>query len=149
MLELRTLIRFLDISFILRMLYIILLCSLIPIADMLVILELSEIMPKYIILASVTASGLLGLLIAFLAIRSVLRNMNIKIREGYYPREEFFELLGLLPASLLLLTPGFFGDLLGLVLLISAIRRNLGRVLAGDTEERFKELYEYLKLYEL
>jgi len=149
MLELRTLMRFLDISFILRLLYIVLLCSLIPIADMAVLLELSEILPKYALLSAVTTSGLLGLLFSFLAIRGVLRNMNTKIKEGYYPRIEFFELLGLLPSAFLLITPGFFGDLLGLILLIPTLRRNLGKALAGHTEERFKELYEYLKLYEL
>ncbi len=149
MLELRTLMRFLDISFILRLLYIVLLCSLIPIGDMGALLELSEILPKYALLAAVTASGLLGLLLSFLAIRGVLRNMNAKIKEGYYPRIEFFELLGLLPAAFLLITPGFLGDLLGLILLMPTFRRNLGKALAGQTEERFKELYEYLKLYEL
>jgi len=149
MLELRTLMRFLDISFILRLLYIVLLCSLIPLADMAVLLELSEILPKYALLSAVTTSGLLGLLLSFLAIRGVLRNMNTKIKEGYYPRVEFLELLGLFPSAFLLITPGIFGDLLGLILLIPTFRRNLGKALAGHTEERFKELYEYLKLYEL
>jgi len=149
MLELRTLIRFLDISFILRILHIVLLCSLIPIGDMVLLLEISGLLPKYALLACITASGLLGMLISYLSIRSVLQHMNTKIKEGYYPRTEFFELLGLLPAAILLITPGFFGDLLGIVLLIPTIRYGLGKALSGNTEEHFKELYEYLKLYEL
>jgi len=149
MLELRTLMRFLDINFILRLLYIVLLCSLIPIADMTLLLELSSTIPKYVLMASITGSGLFGLIIAVLALRSVLGRMNEKIKEGYYPGTEFFELLGLLPAAVLLISPGFTGDFLGLILLLPSIRRNLGKVLSGTTEERFKELYEYLKLYEL
>ncbi|HDQ13931.1 MAG TPA: FxsA family protein [Sediminispirochaeta sp.] len=149
MLDIRGLMRFLDINFIHRLLYLLLLCSLLPIIDMFVVLELSGVVPKYFVLAGLSLSGLLGVLLSFLVIKTVLERMHGRIKMGYYPREEFFELLGLLPAAVLLVTPGFFGDLLGLMMLMPSLRRFIGRSLAGRTEERFKELYEYLKLYEL
>lgn len=141
--------KFLDISFILKLLYIVLLCSLIPLVDMLVVLQLAELIPKYILMAFVTASGLAGILISYFSIREVLRQIHYKIRSGYYPRNEVFELVGLLPSAFLLITPGLIGDLIGLLLLIPSLRRMIGQMISGRTEDRFKELYEYLKLYEL
>jgi len=141
--------RFLDSGFILRLLYIILLLSLLPIADMYVLLQLAELMPKYVLLALVTATGILGLLFTFWVIRAVLDAMHGRIKDGYYPGIEFFEIAGLLVAAVLLITPGFVGDGLGLFLLLPGLRRTIGRVVAGSMEDRFKELYEYLKLYEL
>ncbi len=141
--------RFLDSGFILRILYLLLLFSLVPIADMFVLLQLVELVPKYVLMAIVTATGILGLVFAFLVIKSVLDTMHGRIKDGYYPGVEFFELAGLLVAAVLLITPGFVGDLLGLFLLLPGLRRAIGRGVAGSMEERFKELYEYLKLYEL
>lgn len=141
--------RFLDSGFILRMLYLILLFSLIPIADMYVLLQLVELVPKYVLMAVVTSTGVLGLFSVFLVIRGVLETMHGRIKDGYYPGVEFFELAGLLIAGVLLITPGFVGDVVGILLLLPALRRVIGRAVAGSMEERFKELYEYLKLYEL
>jgi len=141
--------RFLDSGFILRILYLILLFSLVPIADMYVLLQLVELVPKHILMAVVTATGVLGLFLVFLVIRSVLETMHGRIKDGYYPGVEFFELAGLLIAGVLLITPGFVGDVVGLLLLLPGLRRAIGRAVAGSMEERFKELYEYLKLYEL
>jgi len=141
--------RFLDSGFILRILYLILLFSLVPIADMYVLLQLVELVPKHILMAVVTATGVFGLFLVFLVIRSVLETMHGRIKDGYYPGVEFFELAGLLIAGVLLITPGFVGDVVGLLLLLPALRRAIGRLVAGSMEERFKELYEYLKLYEL
>ncbi|SRR6056297_606711 len=149
MLEIRSLMRFLDSGFILRILYLILLFSLVPIADMYVLLQLVELVPKHILMAVVTATGVFGLFLVFLVIRSVLETMHGRIKDGYYPGVEFFELAGLLIAGVLLITPGFVGDVVGLLLLLPALRRAIGRLVAGSMEERFKELYEYLKLYEL
>jgi UPF0716 protein FxsA len=149
MFDVRVLMKFLDISFILKLLYIVLLCSLIPLVDMLVVLQLAELIPKYILMAFVTASGLAGILISYFSIREVLRQIHYKIRSGYYPRNEVFELVGLLPSAFLLITPGLIGDLIGLLLLIPSLRRVIGQMISGRTEDRFKELYEYLKLYEL
>jgi len=143
------LMRFLDSGFILRILYLILLFSLVPIADMYVLLQLVELVPKHILMAVVTATGVFGLFLVFLVIRSVLETMHGRIKDGYYPGVEFFELAGLLIAGVLLITPGFVGDVVGLLLLLPALRRAIGRLVAGSMEERFKELYEYLKLYEL
>jgi UPF0716 protein FxsA len=149
MFDVRVLMKFLDISFILKLLYIVLLCSLIPLVDMLVVLQLAELIPKYILMAFVTASGLAGILISYFSIREVLRQIHYKIRSGYYPRNEVFELVGLLPSAFLLITPGLIGDLIGLLLLIPSLCRMIGQMISGRTEDRFKELYEYLKLYEL
>jgi len=141
--------RFLDSGFILKLLYLILLLSLIPIADMYMLLQLSEMVPKNALMAVVTATGMLGFLLTFLVIRGVLDTMHNRIKHGYYPGVEFFELAGLLVAGVLLITPGFVGDVLGLFLLMPGLRRAIGRWVAGSMEDRFKELYEYLKLYEL
>jgi UPF0716 family protein affecting phage T7 exclusion len=75
--------------------------------------------------------------------------MKQRIRDGYYHPADYFQLIGILLAAVLLLTPGLVGDFLGLVFLLPAFRSVIGRLVAGNMHERFKELYEYLKLYEL
>lgn len=149
MLETRSLIRLFDTAYILRLFLLIMLLSLLPFADMWGVLYMDAYFPRHLLLAGIASTALVGLVLTFYLIKRLLTVMRGRIRDGYYPGTNFFHLVGLLLAGVLLLTPGFIGDALGVLLLIPTIRRGVGRLLAGKMENRFKELYEYLKLYEL
>ena len=149
MLETRSLIRFLDPGYLLKWFLLIMLFSLLPLGDMYLLTLISGRIPRFLLFAGVTGTALLGLGLGFFFATRLLRTMKQRIRDGYYHPADYFQLIGILLAALLLLTPGLIGDVLGLVFLLPAFRNLIGRLVAGNMHERFKELYEYLKLYEL
>lgn len=85
------------------------------------------------------------------ALRGFQKNLVVlkdKIKQGVFPTEQFITLTGIFAAGILLLTPGFVTDLLGFLLFVPVIRSALGRYIIRVTKANFKELYEYLKLYD-
>ena len=144
----RMLLRFLDQTFITKLLVLALLYSLLPLAEIFLLIYLGARIGNYFTLALAATTGLIGMLFALRGFRRNLEILKRKIRAGEYPGEEFATLTGIFLAAVLLLTPGFITDALGLLLFLPAIRGGLGRLLLRLTRTDFKELYEYLKLYE-
>ena len=149
MLSMKVLIQFLDRGFVLKVLFLIMLCSLLPVADIFLLLYIRDYIGIYLLVALVASTGLLGLLFAYQQIRAILQALRTSVDDGRYPRMEFMNLAGALVASLLLLTPGFVTDLLGILLFLPLLRVFVGRSVNRRMEGRLKELYEYLKLYDL
>lgn len=148
MFDLGALIRFFDRGFLLRSLLMLLLVSLLPIADIALLFYLSTIIGAPLTLAIVLGVGLFGVFITYREMRRTLRPIRRKVREGYYPEGEFANLAGTIVCSLLLATPGFIGDLIGIVLFAPPMRRRVGRAITSRMDSRMKEIYEYLKLYD-
>jgi UPF0716 protein FxsA len=140
--------RFLDRTFITKLLILALLYSLLPLAEIFLIIYLGDRIGNYFTLALAAFTGLMGMLFALRGFQKNLRLLKDKIREGVFPTEEFITLTGIFAAGILLLTPGFITDLLGFSLFIPVIRSALGRFIIRVTRANFKELYEYLKLYD-
>lgn len=149
MFEIRTLIRFFDTGFILKFLILVMLISILPIAEVYLYILLSCRISTYLIIAALTGSSLLGLIISYSLIKSRLKKIKTAINEGEYPEKDFYKLAGLFLAGILLITPGFIGDLIGISFLLPGISKNIGFTIARPMEGKIKELYEYIKLYEL
>jgi len=149
MFEIRTLIRFFDTGFILKFLILIMLISILPIAEVYLYIFLSSEISIYLLIAALTGSSLSGLIISYGLIKSRLKIIKFTINDGEYPEKEFNRLTGLFIASILLITPGFIGDLLGICFLIPGLSKRIGFLLTQQMEGKLKELYEYMKLYEL
>ena len=144
----RALLRFFDRSFITRLLLLALLYSLLPLAEIFLLIYLGDRIGNYFTLALAALTGLIGMLFALRGFHRNLEILKKKIRAGEYPGEEFVTLTGILLAAILLLTPGFITDVLGLLLFVPVFRSALGRLLLRLTRTDLKELYEYLKLYD-
>ena len=140
--------RFLDRTFITKLLILALLYSLLPLAEIFLIIYLGDRIGNYFTLALAAFTGLMGMLFALRGFQKNLQLLKDKIKEGVFPTEEFVTLTGIFAAGILLLTPGFITDLLGFSLFIPVIRSALGRFIIRATRADFKELYEYLKLYD-
>ena len=140
--------RFLDRTFITKLLILALLYSLLPLAEIFLIIYLGDRIGNYFTLALAAFTGLVGMLFALRGFQKNLQILKDKIKEGVFPTEEFITLTGIFAAGILLLTPGFITDLLGFALFIPVIRSTLGRFIIRVTRANFKELYEYLKLYD-
>ncbi len=140
--------RFLDRTFITKLLILALLYSLLPLAEIFLIIYLGDRIGNYFTLALAAFTGLMGMLFALRGFQKNLQLLKDKIKKGVFPTEEFITLTGIFAAAILLLTPGFITDLLGFALFIPVIRSALGRFIIRATRANFKELYEYLKLYD-
>jgi UPF0716 protein FxsA len=140
--------RFLDKTFITKLLILALLYSLLPLAEIFLIIYLGDRIGNYFTLALAACTGLMGMLFALRGFQKNLALLKEKIKQGEFPTEELITLTGIFTAAILLLTPGFITDLLGFLLFIPAIRSALGRFIIRVTRVNFKELYEYLKLYD-
>jgi UPF0716 protein FxsA len=144
----RVLLRFFDRTFITKVLILALLYSLLPLAEIFLLIYLGARIGNYFTLALAATTGLIGMLVALRGFRKNLDILKRKIRDGEYPGEEFVTLTGIFLAAILLLTPGFITDMFGLLLFVPTIRRGLGRLVIRLTRTDLKELYEYLKLYD-
>ena len=149
MLSMKILMRFVDRGFVFKTLYLILLVSAVPIGEIALLLYLESFVGTYLLLALVAATGLIGILVAFRQIRSILAAIRKRTDSGEYPEEEFVDLAGALLGSVLLVTPGFVSDVFGLLLILPFLRRLAGRLVTVRMRDRLKEVYEYLKLYDL
>ena len=142
-------VRFLDRTFITKLLILALLYSLLPLAEIFLIIYLGDRIGNYFTLALAGFTGLMGMLFALRGFQKNLVLLKEKIKKGVFPTDEFITLTGIFAAGILLLTPGFITDLLGFLLFIPVIRSSLGRFIIRITRVNFKDLYEYLKLYDV
>lgn len=149
MIEMRTLIRFADRGFVLKIFLLLLFFSLFPIGEVLLFFHAGAEFGNYFILACAAATGLLGLFIATSQAWRTIRKLRFKIQTGVYPEKEFQHLAGILLASFLLLIPGFITDALGLLFYLPFIRNLVGRGITKPMDHRLKQAYEYLKMYDL
>ena len=146
MLSTKGLMRIIDRSFLLKALYLLLFYSLVPVGEIALILYIKPFLGSYLIIAAVLLTGLLGAGIAWKLVSSSLRALSKQVRSGSYPRDEFSLLAGSIIAGVLLITPGFITDALGLLFALRLFRRLTGTLVTGRMEDRLKELYEYMKL---
>lgn len=149
MTELRLLFRFLDKDFLFRLIFALLLYSIVPLAEIFLFLYLGELVGNYLILAIAATVGLLGVLVALREIRVTLERLRARIRRNEYPGLEFMDLAGILVGGLLLLTPGFITDFVGFLLFFPVFRRAAGRAITRRLDRNLREVYEYLRLGEM
>jgi UPF0716 protein FxsA len=136
-------------EFVAGLLLLLLLYSLLPLSEILLLLYIGGVLGNYLTLACAASTGLFGAMVALTQFKTVLRVLREKVREGDYPGREFIAMAGILAGGLLLLTPGFITDLFGFLLFVPLFRNLIGRLITKRIEKQLKELYEYLKLYEI
>jgi UPF0716 protein FxsA len=142
----RILLRLLDRTFISKVLILALLYSLVPLAEIFLLIYLGNVIGYYFTLALAAFAGLVGMLVAMRQLQKNLQALKKKTRKGVLPTQEFINLTAILAASILLLTPGFITDTLGFLLFVPAIRDRLGNFILRKSRTNLKEIYEYLKL---
>jgi len=136
-------------GFIIKLLLLTLLYMLLPLIEIFIIMYMSDFFGQFLLLGLAASTGLLGILMALLQVNKTLSNLKDKINKGEYPGKEFMILSGILVSSLLLITPGFITDLLGFCMLVPFFRNEIGKFITGKIDKTLKEIYEYLRLYEL
>lgn len=100
----------------------------------------------YLLLAASASMSLAGALLAYRSYRLQLEKVWDRIRSGAYPRLEYARLLALLVGGGFLILPGFGSDMVGLVIMLTPLRRLVGTLLEKILRSRLKTLYEFLRL---
>jgi UPF0716 protein FxsA len=132
-----------------RVLFLSLLYSVIPLSEILLLFILGAYVGNLAILLCAALTGVLGVLIIVLQIQITLKRIKTKIKAGTYPGKEFISLAGVLLGAVFLITPGFITDFLGFLLFVPFFRNKIGNLITRRMESRLKDIYEYLKLYEM
>lgn len=132
-----------------KLILVLLLYSLVPLAEIFLFIYLGELIGNYLVLTLAAVAGMGGALIAIGQARKTIERLRAKIRQGKYPGREFVDLAGIIVGGILLITPGFMTDLFGYLLMIPALRDLLGGFITRKLDRNFKELYEYLRLSSL
>ena len=146
MTEARLLLRFLDRDILFKIILILLLYSLVPLAEIFLFLALGNLIGNYLTLALAAVAGVVGALLALGQVQRTRAKLRDKISKGEYPGREFADLAGMLAGGLLLITPGFITDLFGYALMIPFFRDAVGRAIVKKLDRSFRDVYEYLRL---
>lgn len=96
--------------------------TIIPIFEIYILIKIGSIFGAFTSIALVIITGFLGAYLARIQGLNTLFRIQESLREGRMPSGELFDALLILVAGLLLLTPGFFTDTIGFVLLIQTTR---------------------------
>jgi len=131
-----------------RVLFVLLLASLVMIADGYVLILVSRFIGIYLLLALEAATGLIAVIAILSSYRHTVTRVREAVRKGQYPSADFRTLSCLWVGAICLVLPGFVSDALGIVVLIPPVRWGVGFWIERSSRGGFEELYQYLKLEE-
>lgn len=114
----------------------VLLFTLIPLAELMLLLEVGARIGTVATLAVVVATGVAGAVLARAQGLGILRRLRDDLQQGVMPTEVLLDGVLVLAGALLLVTPGLMTDGVGLALLIPPTRTRLKRWLRSKLEER-------------
>jgi UPF0716 protein FxsA len=136
-------------DFFFKLILILLLYSLVPLAEIFLFIYLGELIGNYLVLIIAAVAGMGGALIALGQAQAARERLRAQLKAGRYPGREFADLAGIIVSAILLITPGFITDLLGYLLMIPAIRDAVRGILRNKLDKSFKDIYAYLRLSSL
>jgi UPF0716 protein FxsA len=108
----------------------------VPIAELAVIIQVGQAIGAWWTIAILVADSILGSVLMRAQGRSTWRRFNEAMRAGRVPAREVLDGALVIFGGVLLLTPGFMTDILGLLLLIPPSRAVVRAVLARRLERR-------------
>jgi UPF0716 protein FxsA len=125
-----------------------LLASLLIVADGYALIELSAQVGRYLALALVASTGLIGLFFLINSILTTLAAARRHIRRGSFPKRDFARLAGLFVAAALIILPGLITDVIGVVVYVPPVRLALGLLIVRPLDSQLWQIYEHVKLQE-
>jgi UPF0716 protein FxsA len=114
---------------------------LVPLIEILLLLEIGERLGTLNTVLLVILTGILGGTMMRIQGFSVFRKVQEDLTQGIPPARNILEGALVLAGGILLLTPGFFTDGVGFVLLIPRTRRYLLAKLQRAIESRIRQTY--------
>ena len=147
--ELRLLIQLIEKDYLFKLIFALLLYSLVPLAEIFFFIYLGSALGNWLVVMLAALAGIPGVLVAQGQARDGANRLQQTLKTGQYPGMELANLLGLLVGCLFLLTPGFLTDVAGYLLLVPSVRERLARWLARKMDKGMRDLSDSLRLREL
>lgn len=119
------------------MILLVVLCIVLPIAELYVIVRVGELIGVAPTLALLLAGSMLGVLLLRHQGRGAWRRFNAALAERRFPGREVADALMMAAGATLLLIPGFITDVIGLLLLIPPTRAIARRLMRAYFGRRF------------
>jgi|BenlonsequeITSRD_1030534.scaffolds.fasta_scaffold00085_25 UPF0716 protein FxsA len=148
MADVRDYIRLFDTNNVLKWFFLIMLCGLVLVGEAVVLLFAVDRFSRYYVLACLTGSAVIGLLLTWPAVHRIVKHIRKDIAEGEFPEHDMERLLGTIASGIFMLIPGFVTDCLGLIIFFFGLRRPVGKLIMMKNRDRLFQAYEYLKLYD-
>ena len=101
----------------------------VPIVELYVLIQIGQAIGVLWTIALLIADSILGAALMRSQGRAAWRRFNVTLAEGRVPGREVIDAVLVIFGGALLLTPGFLGDILGLILLLPPTRAIVRRVL--------------------
>jgi UPF0716 protein FxsA len=114
----------------------VLLFIVVPIAELVVIIQVGQAIGVWWTIALLIADAILGSVLMRAQGRAAWRRFNAAVQEARVPAREVLDGALVIFGGVLLLTPGFITDVLGLILLVPPARALVRRLLARRLERR-------------
>lgn len=130
----------------LQIVYFFMATSVLQVIDLFTTIFLANLFGEYLILAVLCLFSLVGLFFAVARIKKLTELINKDCTDGNFPESRFYELTGMFLASLLVFLPGFISSLLGLIIMLMPLSKNIGSYLSKKTSTDWHTVYEYMKI---
>lgn len=117
----------------------ILLFTITPIIELILLLELSKLTSVWTTVAIVLVTGIVGAYLAKNQGRLILAKVKIELNEGRMPGDQLINGLCVLVGGALLLTPGIITDIIGFSLVIPGTREIFKRVIKKILSKRLRD----------
>ncbi len=109
--------------------------TLIPAFEIFLFLRIGNIIGTFNTIFLVILSGIAGAYLARMQGLQTMLRVRTSLEQGHVPAEELVDALIIFAAGIVLLTPGFFTDTLGLLLLFPPSRFHFKRWLRGKFDQ--------------
>jgi len=119
--------------------YLILLFTIVPVVELVVLMEVGQHIGVGSTVFLVILTGVIGAALAKMQGLLILRRMQDNLSRGVMPAEEMFDGAMILCGGVLLLTPGFLTDFLGLSFLIPFTRNLYKKEIKRRIQRKFDQ----------
>lgn len=109
--------------------------TLIPVVELYLLIQVGTVLGGVNTILLVIVSGFLGAWLARLEGMNTLVKLRVNLQQGLMPAEELLDAVIIFIAGVVLITPGFITDVLGLLLLWPVTRNRLKRFLRKKFDE--------------
>lgn len=109
--------------------------TLIPVFELYLLIKVGTVIGGLNTILLVIISGFLGAWLARLEGMNTLLKLRMNLQQGLMPAEELLDAVIIFIAGVVLITPGFITDMMGLLLLWPVTRNKLKRVLRKKFDE--------------
>jgi UPF0716 protein FxsA len=114
--------------------------ALIPVIELSLLIKIGSIIGTFNTIAIVILTAIIGAYLVKLEGLGIMYRIQQNMQEGIFPAEELINGMMILMAGALLLTPGFFTDVIGFLMVFPVSRRVIKRIARHYIEKKISSM---------